>query len=761
MRGRRHQRRLGAPLAVLAGAAAVVLPAGDSWAGFTASGGPSVRVLANEQVEVRWIADFVGDGRVELFDNPDGTGTPIDAKGTVDSGNDRTVTFYVGALVRPDTTYYFRVTHRDPTGNLPDLTNAPPLPPLFTGVQAVGEVVVEPGLDRARISWDANVIGFGRVGYGLASPEEQAVEDTLNVQTHSIELTGLAPGTTYQFRVGNRHAVDGAILVEKTGSFTTLSAADPALPSTFSVDPKRTYLRTNGDAALEALKIDLGALGMAGGSTVRLERLGAYDCGSPCVDDRVGMIAVFSAGDVLLAPDEPHRVPGAIDAGADVVTASTWSGGLPTDIAEDFAIADTTIGVPDGATHLLVGTADSLYLDNTDPNGDFAVRISLSNPTAVEDSYGLDEDMALDVAAPGVLANDADPQGQPLSAVVLTGPTSGSLSLRPDGSFTYTPNPNFNGSDSFTYTASDGVADSAPATVAITVKAVNDAPVALDDGYVVEEDASLTVAAPGVTGNDADVDGDAFAAVLVSAPAHGAVSLSADGSFTYSPEGNFNGVDRFTYRATDGAAESAVATVAVTVNPIDDAPVAAADGPYLGIVDRALSLDGSASNDVEGSPLTYRWDFGDGSTLVTTSPTPTHTYVAAGIYTITLVVSDGALDSAPATTSATIGSPIGSGRDDVDAFLAYASPDERTVRLPAGTTSFDVTTLYGPSIMAGTFGAELEGSPVTGFTPAPGTGETVRIPLAPGRNVLVLSVDGTLADGRTATDRDRLTFVVG
>ena len=759
MRGRRHQRRLGAPLAVLAGAATVVLPAGDSWAGFTASGGPSVRVLANEQVEVRWIADFVGDGRVELFDNPDGTGTPIDAKGTVASRNDLTVTFYVGALVRPDTTYYFRVTHRDPTGNLPDLTNAPPLPRLFTGVQAVGDVVVEVGLDRARISWDANVIGFGRLGYGLASPEEHAVEDGLNVEAHSIELTGLAPGTTYQFRVGNRHAVDGAILVEKTSSFTTMSAKG-GMPSTFSLDPKRTYLRTNGDAALDALKIDLGALGMAGGSTVRLERLGAYDCGSPCVDDRVGIIAVFSAGDVLLAPDQRHRVPGAIEADGDVVTASTWSGGLPTDIPEDFAIADTTIHVPDGATHLLVGTADSLYLDNTDPNGDFAVRISLSNPTAVEDSYGVDEDTALEVPVSGVLANDADPQGQPLSAVVLTGPASGSLSLRPDGSFMYTPNPNFNGSDSFTYTASDGIADSAPATVTIIVNAINDAPVAVDDSYSVDEDASVTVAAPGVTGNDGDVEGDALAALLVSPPAHGAVSLGAAGSFAYTPEANFNGVDSFTYRASDGAVESAEATVAITVNPVDDAPVAAADGPYLGIVDRALTLDGSASNDVEGAPLTYRWDFGDGSTLVTTSPAPTHTYVAAGIYTITLVVSDGGLDSPPATTSATIGSPIGSGRDDVDAFLAYASPDERTVHLPAGTTSFDVTILYGPSIMTATFGAELEGSPFTAFTPAPGTAETVTIPLAPGRNVLALSVDGTLADGRTATDRDRLTIVV-
>lgn len=382
-------------------------------------------------------------------------------------------------------------------------------------------------------------------------------------------------------------------------------------------------------------------------------------------------------------------------------------------------------------------------------------------PTAVDDEYSVDEDATLDEPAPGVLANDSDPQGQPLSAVLLTGPSSGSLTLNADGSFTYVPNANFHGADSFTYKASDGTFDSAPATVRITVNPINDAPIAHDNAYSVDEDTTLDVAAPGVLGNDDDVDGDSLRAVLVSGPTNGSLGLNADGSFTYMPNGNFNGADSFTYSANDGTLDSAPATVAITVNPVNDAPVAAADGPYLGIVGDPVALDGSASSDVDGDALTYSWDFGDGSTLVTSSPTPTHTYAAPGIYEVMLVVNDGSLDSQPATTTATIGDSIGSNRSDVDAFLSYAAPTKRSVQLPAGTTSFDVTILYGAPIIPATFEASLEGAPFTDFNPAPGTSETVTVPLGPGRNVLELSVDGTLADGRTATDRDRLTFIVG
>src|SRR5258708_39216638 len=137
-------------------------------------------------------------------------------------------------------------------------------------------------------------------------------------------------------------------------------------------------------------------------------------------------------------------------------------------------------------------------------------------PVAVNDSYTTAEDTTLNVSAPGLLANDSDVDGDSLNALLVGQPTHGSLTLNSNGSFSYTPATNYNGTDSFTYKANDGKADSNVATVTITVTAVNDPPVAANDSYSTAEDTALTVSAPGVLGNDTDVDGDPLTAVLVS-----------------------------------------------------------------------------------------------------------------------------------------------------------------------------------------------------------------------------------------------------
>ena len=213
----------------IAGALAVVLGlAAPAHAVFT--GGPSVRVTPNDQVEIRWIVGFAGDGTVDLFDNPDGTGTAIIGQVSVAPATDHTITFNVGGAVVPDTHYYFKVLHRDPNKNLPDTTNEPPpFPPVFTGVQAISGLSVVTGNDSALVSWDANVIGWGRVQYNLAPdptstgpPPVLTVGDTLNVTDHMIELTGLSPRTTYHYLVSNLHAIDGGTLAEEFGSFTTV-----------------------------------------------------------------------------------------------------------------------------------------------------------------------------------------------------------------------------------------------------------------------------------------------------------------------------------------------------------------------------------------------------------------------------------------------------------------------------------------------------------------------------------------------------------
>jgi VCBS repeat-containing protein len=165
-----------------------------------------------------------------------------------------------------------------------------------------------------------------------------------------------------------------------------------------------------------------------------------------------------------------------------------------------------------------------------------------------------------------VLANDTDVDRTSLTAIVVAGPSRGTLLLNLDGSFTYTPAANYNGPDAFTYNAFDAAAYSVPATVNITVTSVNDAPVAANDSYSMPQGAVLTVAAPGVLGNDTDTDSTLTAAVITG-PSNGTLSLASNGSFTYTPAGTFYGTDSFTYRASDGAASSN-ATVTITVNKL-------------------------------------------------------------------------------------------------------------------------------------------------------------------------------------------------
>src|SRR5207249_2462460 len=105
----------------------------------------------------------------------------------------------------------------------------------------------------------------------------------------------------------------------------------------------------------------------------------------------------------------------------------------------------------------------------------------------------------------------------------------------------------------------------------------NTAPVAANEAYVVGEDLTLSVAAPGVLSNDTDVENSALTAVLVSGPTHGTLVFNANGSFTYTPAANYNGADSFTYKANDGTADSNVATVTITVAAVNDAPIAAGD----------------------------------------------------------------------------------------------------------------------------------------------------------------------------------------
>ncbi|WP_298619629.1 cadherin domain-containing protein [uncultured Zoogloea sp.] len=139
-------------------------------------------------------------------------------------------------------------------------------------------------------------------------------------------------------------------------------------------------------------------------------------------------------------------------------------------------------------------------------------------------------------------------------------------------------------------------------TLAIDVSPVNDAPVAMGEGYTLDEDTPLVVPGAGVLANDSDIDGDPLSARLVSGPAHGSLTLAADGSFIYTPDANWSGADGFIYRAVDGRAESAPVAVSLVVRPVNDAPtMVRADLQLIQGGSTVLKADAVSAADVDSA----------------------------------------------------------------------------------------------------------------------------------------------------------------
>ncbi|MFW1811153.1 tandem-95 repeat protein, partial [Acinetobacter ursingii] len=179
-----------------------------------------------------------------------------------------------------------------------------------------------------------------------------------------------------------------------------------------------------------------------------------------------------------------------------------------------------------------------------------------------------------DVPKTGVIINVTDPDGDHLTYSVSEKPTHGTVSIDPaTGGYTYTPNANYNGSDSFEVTVADGKGGSTTVTVPVTVTAVNDAPTATANSVTTDEDTA-------VTGNviGQDVDGDSLSYTVSSNPSHGTVSIDpATGGYTYTPNANYNGSDSFEVTVADGKGGSTTVTVPVTIAAVNDAPTATAN----------------------------------------------------------------------------------------------------------------------------------------------------------------------------------------
>jgi hypothetical protein len=315
---------------------------------------------------------------------------------------------------------------------------------------------------------------------------------------------------------------------------------------------------------------------------------------------------------------------------------------------------DITVEPIDTVNDIICGVTQSL--------SPFAIFEPLNAPPAANaDTYSTAEDTTLTVTAPGVLQNDSDDDGDALQVSLVDGPQHGSVVLNADGSFQYTPNLDFASADSFRYRASDGTEDSPATTVVLNVTPVDDPPVARDDIVSLDEDGAVTVP---VLGNDTDVDNPSMTVTGASQPGHGSVVVNADGTISYVPAPNFHGTDSFQYQVSSGG-KTAVATVQLTVRPVNDAPVCAAvtaDTSVLWPADQSLrqvALRGAT--DVDGDAVLLRVTAvtqdesvnglgdGDKSPDAVAGPEPNQVALRAErsgmgdgrVYSVTYVVSDG------------------------------------------------------------------------------------------------------------------------
>ncbi len=277
---------------------------------------------------------------------------------------------------------------------------------------------------------------------------------------------------------------------------------------------------------------------------------------------------------------------------------------------------------------------DSFTYTVSDPDGLEAtalVRVTVTpvndGPEPRDDGVTTPEDTPVLVA---VLENDSDIDGDELTIVAVSAPGNGTATIVGDR-IRYSPDENWYGRDSFTYTVSDPGGLEATALVRVTVTPVNDPPEAKDDEVETLEDHAVLIA---VLDNDSDVDGDALRLVSATAGRHGRTALAGDGLILYSPERDWFGVDRFTYRISDPGGLEDTATVTVTVWPVNDAPYP------IGAIPAQHVEEGGGSTEVDLLP----W-FGDVDDL-----TLSYEAVSSNVNAVTVTVSGAVLTLIPVVT---------------------------------------------------------------------------------------------------------------
>ena len=290
-------------------------------------------------------------------------------------------------------------------------------------------------------------------------------------------------------------------------------------------------------------------------------------------------------------------------------------------------------------------------------------------PVAVNDSgFTTTQNTALNILGSTLLANDSDPDGDPLTITGVSGGLNGTASFNAqNNTATFTPTTGYTGPASFTYAISDGRGGTASASVSLTVNPATDRPpVAVNDsGFTTTQNTALNILGSALLANDSDPDGDPLTITGVSGGLNGTASFNAqNNTATFTPTTGYTGPASFTYAISDGRGGTASASVSLTVNPATDRPpVAVNDSGFTTTQNTALNILGSTllanDSDPDGDPLTITGvsggvngtaSFNAQNNTATFTPTTGYT----GPASFTYAISDGRGGTASASVSLTV-----------------------------------------------------------------------------------------------------------
>ncbi|CUH77121.1 Ig-like domain-containing protein [Tropicibacter naphthalenivorans] len=475
------------------------------------------------------------------------------------------------------------------------------------------------------------------VGVGLDNTAPEATDDLATVAED---------GSTTVSVLANDTDLDGDTL-------TVSSVTDPANGSAvINGDGTVTYTPDAGYTGVDSFTYTVDD-GQGGTDTATVTVTVAPE-GAPDADDDIVTTPVDTAiqiyvlgndtdpdGQELTLASATDPANGSVVVNADNTVTYTPDAGFTGVDTFDYSITDTD-GNPATAT-VTVTVDDGI---NEGPDAEDDVQPTLINtPTTV-----------------AVLENDTDPDGDLLTVTIAEAPANGTVVVNPEGTVTYTPNTDYEGVDTFTYTVTDpdGLVDSA--TVRIEVGEVdNTAPVAVDDVDTTPVDTAITV---DVLGNDSDPNGDAITTVTATDPANGSVLVNADGTITYTPDAGFTGLDTFTYTIADPSLETDTATVTITVTEDDPngAPVANDDADTTPVDTPVVVYVQGNDTDPDGDELTTvsATDPANGSVTVNPDGSITYTPDAGfeGTDTFDYTIADPSGATSTATATVTVGEPV-------------------------------------------------------------------------------------------------------